>query len=510
MRFRKNILPPLVATLLFVLALLLTFPYYKYYIDPDAVAYLSIIQRYAAGQWQLAVNGLWSPLHPFLAGLLVRMGTSPLLAAHLTNALAGIGVLYAACALFRRFRLSGFQIWLLMACLPFTLVYFHYIQLFADLWMLFFILLYLLFTTRADFAFRKRNWIAAALFAACAFYAKAYAFYFVLLHVTIVILILYYQKLVSKHQAFKAWLVTIFLLVALVAPWSFLMHAKYQRWTLSNAGALNTTWFLTGQKQFRQDIKVLVPPPYKGSLTDWEDPWESRGPLHRPFESTAMLKRQMLLSGRAVLQLVAACNEISPLLIAALLMTLFAACSRQDTFRLDYQETVLLWTAFLFPLGYLTLFVETRYVWLLSYIAIIFGMKWLDHAGKYLSLALSRLSMVLFVFSFLAGPAYGMSELLFRQRDAWIDAAALKQKGIKGSFVSNYPKLEREWVLAWLTGNPNYTLLPFPYTSNELVAAMQRCRVRYFFDYGKQSCALPGFRLVDSTSSMHIYEQTNY
>src|SRR5690606_24813240 len=58
---KTNYLIPLSGVLL-ILFVLILYPYYKYYIDPDAVHYLTIAKRYLEGIEAYKYNALWSPM----------------------------------------------------------------------------------------------------------------------------------------------------------------------------------------------------------------------------------------------------------------------------------------------------------------------------------------------------------------------------------------------------------------------------------------------------------------
>jgi len=66
--------PFFAAALLLYVALLIIYPHYQYYIDPDGTAYLTISKRYAAGDIQRAINGYWSPWACWLTAGLIRCG----------------------------------------------------------------------------------------------------------------------------------------------------------------------------------------------------------------------------------------------------------------------------------------------------------------------------------------------------------------------------------------------------------------------------------------------------
>jgi hypothetical protein len=230
------------AALLFCLLFFLSYPHYRYFVDPDAVAYLTMARRAAEGDvWRL-VNALWSPLHPTLVTIGIKSGMDALLAAQLTNGLACLLVLTCTYGLLRRAKLSAATGFPLLLCLAIFLVYALYKQLFCDIWQTGFLLGGLLLVTGKNFLQKPFHWLCYALLAVLATYSKVYSFYFLLLHLPIS---LYFS---SKNEGLKfpwrPYALIIALQILLLAPWVFLMHKKYGQWNFSMSGALNTSWTL--------------------------------------------------------------------------------------------------------------------------------------------------------------------------------------------------------------------------------------------------------------------------
>ena len=63
------------------------YPFYKYYIDPDGTAYLTISNRYAVGDFANAVNAYWSPWSCWFTALLIKGGVMPIPASVIINSL---------------------------------------------------------------------------------------------------------------------------------------------------------------------------------------------------------------------------------------------------------------------------------------------------------------------------------------------------------------------------------------------------------------------------------------
>lgn len=471
-----------IALLLFGALLACCYPFYRYFVDPDAVAYLTMARRAAEGDTWRLVNALWSPLHPALVALCAHGGMDPLNAAQVTNGIACAGVLFAIFALFRRFAVSADIGLPLLLALSAFLTYALFKQLFCDLWQIAFLLLYLLLITAPRFLQKPGYWVAVGIVMALAAYAKFYSFYFLLLHFP---LSLY---LMSRRQAlrfpWKGYLLAFGLQVALMLPFVWLMHQKYGVWAFSRSGALNTSWTLNGHKTLKPGIGSLIPPPYPNSPYTWEDPWLTEGGLHTRFESLAMIRSQIGHSIKASLQAVEAAGQISPFLIIVLLAAAAAVIRRKDN-RFSTGHQLLLLGAGIMPLGYLLLHVEARYIWLLLFAGMILGAVWLEAMRHWLQRrTLHRAAVWIFAASFVAYPVYDMKKLFRAGEHERIEAALLQDMNIKGSFTTNDNPSRSGLLAYWMEGN-FYTPVSERLDASAVLADMRRYRIRYYFAYSR-------------------------
>ena len=125
----QRILPLLLSIGLLILLFAASYRYFQHFIDPDGVNYLTIARRYAAGDYRRAVNGLWSPLSPWLIALAMRQGVDAVTAAHFINLGAAVFGLCGMFFLFRRFRVPDKIVNAFMLVLPVFLLYSIYKQL---------------------------------------------------------------------------------------------------------------------------------------------------------------------------------------------------------------------------------------------------------------------------------------------------------------------------------------------------------------------------------------------
>jgi hypothetical protein len=486
----------LLALVLFCGLAILSYPYYRYYIDPDAVAYLTMAKRAAGGEpWRL-VNALWSPMHPALVALCIKGGIDALLAAHLTNALACILVLIGCYQLFRRYALSRVIALPLLLSLAVFLTYALYKQLFCDLWQVALLLFYLLLVSSPRFLQKPILWLLCALLMAAAAYAKVYSFYFLLLHFPVALWLK--QRAEGTSFPLKAYALTFITHLLLLLPLVALMHQKYGFWGLSKSGSLNTSWTLVGHKSLRPDIQTLIPPPYPNSPYTWEDPYLSEGELHSRFESLSMMKSQLGHSINAALQGVEAAGQISPFLLIVLAATAIAIIVRiRPSFNTGLK--ILLAGAIILPLGYLLLHFEARYIWLLIPIGMLFGGLWLERLQAHIAnRAVFIATAWLFALSFIVYPLYDMKALFRKGENIYQLATNLTSLGIRGSFTSN-DNPSRSGLLAYWLGCNYYTPAGEVLPPQEVLAAMRRYKVSFYFHHQNGLDAAQAF-MVDEQS----------
>lgn len=471
-----------IAVAVFIAFAALSFPYYRYFVDPDAVAYLTMAKRAAEGDTWRLVNALWSPLHPALVAIGIKSGLAALLAAQLTNCLACVLVLTAGFLLLRRFKIPARTAFPLLLSLSIFLVYALFKQLFCDLWQVAFLLYYLLLLSSKDFLRKPLWWLMCGVLMALATYSKVYSFYFLLLHFPFALFLLQRASPQFKFPL-KAYVISFSFQVILLLPLVFLMHQKYGFWGLSKSGALNTSWTLVGHKTFRPDIKALIPPPYINSPYTWEDPYLAEAALHGRFESFSMIKSQLGHSMQASLQGVEAANQLSPFLIIIFGAGFFLILFKKDQKLFTSQHKVLLAAAAILPLGYLLLHFEARYIWLLLPLSMIFAGIWIErlreHFAEPIGLQIATFCVAL---SFLAYPAYDMKKLFRSGEGVYRLAETLTQYNIRGSFTSN-DNPSRSGCLAYWLGCNYFTPSSERMNREELLKDMRRYRVMFYFHH---------------------------
>lgn len=469
----------LLAAALLILLFWLSYPYYRYYVDPDAVAYLTMAKRASEGDLWRLVNALWSPLHPAIVAGLIRLKMDALLAAQLSNLGAAVLVLWGSYRLFRRIALKHSVGFLLLLSLAMFLCYAVYKQLFCDLFALGFLLAYINLLLKPEFLQRPLLWVFAALSMALASYAKVYSFYFLLLQFPISIFLL--AKASGKRFQFRPWVVTLALQLVLLAPLVGLMHKKYGFWGLSQSGAMNTSWTLVGHKSPTPEIRSLIPPPYINSPYTWEDPYLTEGTLHGRFESVTMMLKQLAISGQASLQAVAAMNEMSALLLAVYGLVVLLWLRRSDAIPVELK--ILIAAAGIMPLGYLLLHVEARYLWLLLPLGMALGGYLLTNYETWLGGRRRQLiAALLFASSFTVWPVFDMKTLFRKGEDTYKLAQMLTWMNVRGSFTSN-DNPSRAGLLAYWMGMNYFTPVAEAIKREDLIYDMRRWNVNFYLHH---------------------------
>ncbi|RYE21438.1 MAG: hypothetical protein EOP51_15610 [Sphingobacteriales bacterium] len=478
--------PAAIATVLLCVLVAVLYPYCKYYVDPDATAYLTIAQRYADGDITKAINGYWSPFSCWLTAIFIKAGWKAFMGAVVTNTIAAIGFMWVSASLFIRFRIKTYFQFALCLAQAVFLSYAVYQQLFADLWECFFLLLSLRLLLSNEYVHHKWMWVLNGAIGALAFFAKAYSFPFFIAHMAGCGFIIHkgWQR-ESRRQWIQYSLVSISTMILLSLPWIYLLHDKYGIWMTSTAGRLNTSWYLVGHPYFKESIGHLLPPVYANSPYYWEDPYMANGVTPHFWNSPQLFILQVVKAGYNFLKFIISGSEISAFYLLTWLLAVTMMLSKKTRHLWGDKSLLLGFSFVLFPLGFIIINYEARYIWYTLPLSMVVGalalQKMLLHIDR--QKIIGNIAIALFAFSYVVHPLWDMRSMVNEGRNEYGLSQVLKENNIQGSFASNLnhaPEVRKAIRLAYFAGCPYYNM-PFGADDKELLAEMRRYKVKYYF-----------------------------
>ncbi len=462
----------------FILWILLQ-PFLGYLLDSDCVAYLTIAERVAKGDYFQSINGLWSPLNSWMLAPFIQHGFDAWASAKALNCFFGGAILVAFHHLLLRFEVSKKVYHIYMSILPLIVVYFVYFQMFGDVLQLAFVLFYLLIIFSKSLL-NIGKVIACALIMSIGYYAKAYSLFFFFVHFLVICFWLYKSKKINLQKAILYYVTGISVFLLCILPWTFALHHKYKEWSLTGfAGKLNMSWNINSGKSFKPDITLLIPPTYPNSPSFWEDPYITQSNLSSPTSSIAHFTKWIARVVYTTLESVTCMHEISCFTLAALGIGLFYFFfNKKKSEEMDLQYQLLILSILIVPMGYLMMHIETRYIWLITFLSMLLCARLLQTIKNTLWQGIALGSIAI---SFLLFPIMQLKNLKYKNKDLFEMAQFIQSKNIHGAFTSNATDAGRMWVIAYLTKNPFFTIEKQNYTQEELNLDIKKYHVAYYF-----------------------------
>jgi len=481
--FRKYV-PFIASAIVLVMLVALYYPYCKYYVDPDATAYLTISQRYADGDWLNAINGYWSPWSCWLTGVFIKLGTTPIDGAIVANTIGAVLLQWITQSFFLKYSLRLLSQWLLCMASAVFLAYAVYYQNYDDLWECFFLLYALRIMISHRFRHMPMYWLGAGVLGALAYFAKAYAFPFFIIST---LAIVFYNTRAWRSANRVEWLkisgVMIGTMLLFSASWLFALHHKYGIWTTGTAGTLNMSWYLVGHPYWKEGIGYLLPPAPGHAISYWEDPWLVNDATPKCWSSYTLFVRQLMKlvqnSYRFILSSLMIGAGFLAIWIYMVWLLLFRRARRQK-YRAYYPIII---PYILFPLPFFLINFEPRYIWYMLPISMVLGIA-IIKKNRLLS---RKWVVVLFATSYAVWPVWHMQKMWNAGKIEYQLAQQLKAKGIKGNMAANLvygrqgsTEMQR---LAYFSNNPYFIMHKEPASFQELLPELRRYEVKYYCYY---------------------------
>ncbi|MBK8089438.1 MAG: hypothetical protein IPK31_16725 [Chitinophagaceae bacterium] len=460
-----------ISILFFIALFIVTWPLYQYHFDVDGIGYAAVAHHYLEGNFKLAVNGFWNPLHSWLAVPFMKAGLPDWAAFKVSNAIFSIGSLVVLYSLLNKFSLSDWLKTSIQLSSVILLLYYTYSELAADALLVFLLLAYFNLIKSGSFFSSIQKNLLAGFIGACLYFDKSYGFPFFIFHFIVIHLFLN----PDKKQAVKQLAAGFGIFALFTFPWIYALHWKYGEWMIA-FGKFNAHWdFSKGP----MPGPVIQPPPYEGSAAVWEDPWHVRknNLSNVPFLQIALHQVRVILFNFQ--QWLISIHELSFLASAILLMSAVNYFIQKNKTWL-----FLIITLITLPAGYILLHVETRFIWALSFVFMIAGGILMQQLFAAINInKWQRLFIWLIFFgSFLLEPINKLKDQAFKHKEFFDTVDMMKQNSIAGKFISNTKKSEC-MVVAYLSKSSYYTIAKPSYTTDELLEELDHYQIRYYFFY---------------------------
>lgn len=465
----------------------LLFPYCQYYLDPDATAYLQMVDNAIQGDMQATVNSLWSPFHAWISiGLhqLYPMSTSVTLL--VGNLLGASLVVILSNMLLQKFITNRFQ---LIVFALFQGVFWGsnaYIQLTSDVWGVFFaLLIFYIFLLNNRFESKKYNVLLGVLIAISAL-AKTYTMYIFTLFFLIILTYRWYKKSINFKQAVGILLAIYLPLLLVLMPWIYLFHEKFGAWTISWVGKYNMSTRVATVQIVKEKYHHFFPPATPQSLTFWQDPSFLYTNWVSVFDSPKTFLKFGARIGQNIAEWASAVGHLSFLYGATWAYAVWSLFfPKQSDDKSKAMNFVYLWVA-IFPVGLLLVHIEARYMWATVPFALIIIFQILNQLHFYgWSKLLSKVAVVVIVGSYILGPVLDLKTIINVGKSDYELAQKIKSLGIKGSFFANkdydsgfHPSLQR---IAYFLQDPVYLTSKDTFTFEAKLATAQEMNIDYYY-----------------------------
>lgn len=459
----------------------LLFPGYRYVMDPDATGYLAVAEHLAKGDMHESINGIWSPFNSWILVPFLKAGYDGILVAKYLNGLFGLISLTAFFSLLKKMQISFFYEMAILSSAVLLILLFVFNRVFGDLLQTMFLLLYLNVILSKNFGRDYRSILLAAFMGGIGFYAKAYIFFFTLLHLPIAI---YLAERINAKINIKTLIKKISLAVLVLlftaSAWFIILQNKYGHYI---PGEKQITGTLS--QQYDQPRVLIYPPPYPGSYSVFDDISYFNFKTITPFTNFHLFIAQCKLIGYNFIAWLQRLNEFSfaciIIIITGFWLLFFRRTTAGNGNLILLLSFIIAWSA-----GFLFFHVETRFLWIIDLCLLIMAGIILSNYWNNNNKRQKLIAGIIIISSFCIFPAVGLKNMYGTGKDNFAIADALRKNGIRGNILTSYQnsgEFSQSIIINYLSKNRHYGPYVTDYTVEEILDAIKIHDINYFLFY---------------------------
>lgn len=459
----------------------------------DGISYISIAQKYSRGDFTDAINGYWGPLISWLLLPFLFFGLPPLLGVKFLSLIIGVLTLIGIRLLSYKFQISETIRKILFFTLIPILLDFSLNWVTPDLLVVCISVYYLNIIFDSRYSDRWQKGALCGILGAVAYFAKMYAFYFFILHFTVFNLFHFLRSAAEEHKksVLRNFLLGLVIFFVISSFWIGALSNKYKKWfTIGTAGSYN--YAIIGPKYKHQSISSMgfLKPANETAVSAWEDPTYIELETWNPFQSSSTLKHQLKLVFNSLRELMRCIGFKFSVFSFAIILGYILFCTTRFLVLLKNGNVLFpLATVFLFPVGYLPLFLYERYLWLICILLLLMSGQLLTiifHNSFFTGLK-KNVTTVFVISSFVLTPLLNLTLNFGGGKEIYALSEVLAANDIRGNVASNnYDALtNKNWhnmlYLSYYLNNRYYGEAAKGISDEELLTYLIANDIDYYF-----------------------------
>ncbi len=495
------------AILLYIVAAFLLLPFYIWNLKPDSIAYLSIAEKYLAGNFNDAVNGYWGPLFSWILIVPIYLEVNPLAATKLVSILLSIILFFIVR---RSVKYYDIDVQLLEKLYFFIIpvfLYFTYWVVTPDFLIAVCILIYLNILFKEGYQDKILYGAFAGITGSMIYLSKTYGFIFFLIHFTVFsFLFLYTKPKQNRIRIIRNYVVGLLCFAFLSGIWIYIISNKYEELTYGTSGRYNVSLFgpETQGKQFGLDLG-FNPPPNETAVSSWEDASYLEVKEWSPLNSVADFIYMIKLASKNTAEFLLFITAFSPLFLILLIVNFKRIRVKEISF---YS----LLTIILYSFGYIAINLETRYIWIVYILVLILSSMFFTQVTERFKFISNRkyLFQIIFLISLLLFPLYALQRPFKKYNELFSMSETLnKNYNIAGNVASDTSWTETNY-LAYILDLRYYNEAKDNWTEEELIKNLKQYEIDYYFQWDVETSDIENENLREITNkkfkNLRIYK----
>lgn len=466
---------------------------YAHQMTTDSPSYISIAQKYAQGHFHDAINWVWSPLISWLLAPFVLMGIHPLDAIKIIGLMTGMAGLLACRQISREFGIPDkIQILLLIALIPmfyaFTLTNPN-----PDFLVAVILLFYVRRVLSEDYGKSAKEGLCCGSLGALAYFAKAYAFPFFILHFTLMNICRFYGTAEPelRKRVWRSFGSGMLTFIFIASPWIYALYEKYDQLTFSTIGSYNFQ-LVNNEPGFSLLYSGFSAPTNPTAISAWEDPTRMVEGRWKPLDLPRTIQNTLSRICANVLETLEAYQAGSLFSATIILFAMGSLIGIDRRELLGNKVFLAVLTIIIHPLGYLPLLADRRYLYLGILLIFVLG-AYLLNRYPFSTNQRKIAAITILSLSFALTPVRDLRACLFMNQEVYDLSVVLEEMGVGGNVGSNGNYDQSLFVTYFISTNREAKYLgisPPEVTSRQLAIDFGKYGIDYYLCWKDHPCHL--------------------